>query len=84
MPVHDKSAKKELTFALAIVKASVISDHAESSRIRSALQVMLPGVSVILVAEDDELSSYRSRRDFSDFAKDAQCRVIRSSRICAN
>jgi len=84
MPVHDKSAKKELTFALAIVKPSVISNHAESSRIRSALQVMLPGVSVILVAEDDELSSYRSRRDFSDFAKDAQCRVIRSSRICAN
>jgi hypothetical protein len=84
MPVHDKSAKKELTFALAIVKASVISDHAESSRFRSALQVMLPGVSVILVAEDDELSSYRSRGDFSDFAKDAQCRVIRSSRICAN
>jgi len=84
MPVDDKSAKKELTFALAIVKASVISDHAESSRIRSALQVMLPGVSVILVAEDDELSSYQSRRDLSDFAKDAQCRVIRSSRICAN
>jgi hypothetical protein len=84
MPVDDKSAKKELTFALAIVKASVISDHAESSRIRSALQVMLPGVSVILVAEDDELSSYRSRRDLSDFAKDAQCTVMRSSRICAN
>ncbi len=84
MPVDDKSAKKELTFALAIVKASVISDHAESSRIRSALQVMLPGVSVIIVAEDDELSSYRSRRDLSDFAKDAQYRVIRSSRICAN
>jgi hypothetical protein len=84
MPVDDKSAKKELTFALAIVKASVISDRAESSRIRSALQVMLPGVSVILVAEDDELSSYRSRRDLSDFAKDAQCRVIRSSRICVN
>jgi hypothetical protein len=84
MPVDDKSAKKELTFALAIVKASVISDHAESSRIRSALQVMLPGVSVILVAEDDELSSYRSRRDLSDFAKDVQCRIIRSSRICAN
>jgi hypothetical protein len=45
---------------------------------------MLPGVSVILVAEDDELSSYRSRRELSDFAKDAPCKVILSSKICAN
>lgn len=84
MSVDDKSVKKELTFALAIVKASVISDRAQSSRIRSALQVMLPGVSVILVAEDDELSRYRSRRELSDFAKGAPCRVIPSSKICAN
>ena len=84
MPVDDKSARKPVTFALAIVKASLISDHAKSSRIRSALQVMLPGVSVILVAEDDELSSYRSRRELSDFAKDAPCGVISSSKICAN
>ena len=84
MSVDDKSAKKKVTFALAIVKASVISDRAECSRIQSALQVMLPGVSVILVVEDDELSTYRSRRELSDFAKDAPCRVLYSSRICAN
>jgi hypothetical protein len=84
MPVDDKSSKKELTFALAIVKASVISDHAASSKLRSALQVMLPGVSVILVVEDGELSTYRSRRELSDFANDTPCRVIHSSRICAN
>ena len=84
MPFDDKSIKQEVTFALAIVKASVISDHAQSSRIRSALQVMLPGVFVILVAEGDELSSYRSRQELSDFAKDAPCRVIPSSKIYAN
>lgn len=84
MPVDKKSGKQPVTFALAIVKASVISDRAESSRIYEALKVMLPGVYVILVAEDDELSTYRSRRELSEFAKDAPCRVIRSSRICAN
>jgi hypothetical protein len=42
MPVRDKSAKKELTFALAIVKASVISDHAESSKIRPRCKLCSP------------------------------------------
>jgi hypothetical protein len=39
---------------------------------------------LILVAEDDEFSTYRSRWKLSDFAKDAPCRVILSSKICAN
>jgi hypothetical protein len=84
MPVEDKLAEKQVTFALAIVKASVISDRSESSRIEAALQVMFPGVSVILVAEDNELSNYRRRQELSDFTKDAACRVIPSSRITTN
>ena len=84
MPVEEKSAKASVTFALAIVKTNVISDRAESSRIQAALQVMFPEVSVILVAEDDELASYRSRQELSDFANDAPCRVIPSSKISCN
>jgi len=83
MSGENKSAK-ELTFALAIVKSSVIADRTESSRIEAALRVMFPGVSVILVAEDDELTSYRRRQELSDFTRDAACRVITSSRISAN
>ena len=84
MPFENKSRKKQVTFALAIVKASVISDRSESSRIEAALQVMFPGVSVILVAEDNENVNHRSRQELSDFTKDAACRVIPSSRISAN
>lgn len=42
MPVENQSAKGQVTFALAIVKASIIPDRAESSRIQAALQVMFP------------------------------------------
>lgn len=85
MSIDNKSVKGNVTFALAVVKASVISDRAESARIEAAVQVMFPGVSVILVAEDDDgLANYRRRQELSDFAKDAACRVIPSSRICPN
>lgn len=84
MPFENKSAKQQVTFALAIVKASVISDRSESSRIEAALRVMFPEVSVILVAEDDEIANYRRRQELSDFTKNAACRVIASSRINAN
>jgi hypothetical protein len=86
MSADENSAKGQVTFALAIVKASVISDRAESSRIKAALQVILPGVSVILVAEDEdnELPIYRRHQTLAEFAKDAPCQVISSSRICAN
>jgi hypothetical protein len=83
MSGENKSAK-EVTFALAIVKASVIPDRAESSRIEAALRIMFPGVSVIMVAEDDELTNYRRRQELSRFTRDAACRVIPSSRISAN
>jgi hypothetical protein len=84
MPSDDESAKQQVTFALAIVKASVISDRAESSKIQSALQVMLPGVFVILVADDGQPFNYRHRQALAEFARNAPCQVITSSRICAN
>jgi hypothetical protein len=84
MPVEDQSVEEQVTFALAIVKAGVISNRAESSRIRAALRIMFPGFAVILVAEDGELATYRGRRDLSDFTKAAACKVIPSSRISAN
>jgi hypothetical protein len=84
MPVEEKSVKASVTFALAIVKAGVISDRTESSRIQTALQVMFPGVSVILVAENDEMPSYRSRRELAEFTNDAPCLVIPSSKITSN
>jgi hypothetical protein len=83
MSGENKSAE-EVTFALAIVKAGVIPDRAESSRIEAAMRVMFPGVSVILVVEDDALTNYRRRQELSRFTRDAACRVIPSSRISAN
>jgi hypothetical protein len=87
MPVHEKAAKKEVTFALAVVKSSVISDRAESSKIEAALKVMFPGVSFILVAEDaegDGLARYRYRRELSEFMNQVSCRVVPSSKITSN
>jgi len=84
MPAHDKTSKGQVTFALAIVKADVISDRAKSSKIRAALETVFPGVSVILVTEDDALANYRSRRELSDFANQASCRVVSSSKISLN
>lgn len=83
MPV-EKSAKAQLTFALAIVKASVVSDRVESAKIEAALQAMFPGVSVILVADDDQLANYSRAHALSEFARDSQSRVILSSKITAN
>jgi hypothetical protein len=84
MPVQQKATKGQITFALAIVKADVISDRAKSSKIQAALETVFPGVSVILVAEDDALVNYRSRRELSDFANRASCRVVSSSKISFN
>lgn len=83
MPIG-KSIK--VTFALAIVKSNVVSDRAECSKIEAALQVMFPGVSVILVAEDckDGLASHQRRQAISDFTDRALCRVLSSSHITAN
>lgn len=85
MSVHEKRSKGQITFALAIVKRDVISNRAESSKVEAALQTIFPGVSVILVAEDDDaLANYRSRREFSDFTNRVSCRVVPSSKISLN
>jgi hypothetical protein len=84
MPVDPKRAKKQVTFALAIVKSSVISDRGQSSKIEAALQFMFPGVSIILVAEDGEPANYQRRHELSAFIEGTACKVIPSSRIIAN
>lgn len=84
MPIDYKAAKGQVTFALAIVKADVISDRAEISKIETALQTMFPGVSVILVAEDDALANYRRCRELSDFINRGSFRVVHSSKISFN
>jgi hypothetical protein len=85
MPVHEKASKGQVTFALAIVRRNVISNRAKASKIEAALQAVFPGVSVILVAEDDDaLANYRSRRELSDFAGRLSCRVVPSSKISLN
>jgi hypothetical protein len=87
MSVYEKAAKQEVTFALAVIKSSVLYDRAESSRIEAALRTMFPGVSFILVAEDaadDGLARYRSRQRVSDFITAASCGVMPSSRITSN
>ena len=71
-------------FALAIVKSSVISNHMESSKVETALQSLFPGVSIILVAEDDSIPTYQRRQELSEFAERATSKVIPSSKISAN
>lgn len=84
MPVDNKLTKGQVTFALAVVKTSVIGNREQSSRVQAALQLIFPGVSVILVAEDDVLDSHRRRNDLAALANEAACRVIPSSRIKSN
>jgi hypothetical protein len=84
MSVHQKTSKDQVTFALAIVKTEVISNRDVSSKIQAALQSIFPGVSVILVAEDDALANYCGRRELSDFANRASCAVVASSKISLN
>lgn len=85
MPVHEKASKEPVTFALAIVKREVISNHAEASKLEAALRTIFPGVSVILVPEeDDAVANYRGRRELSDFAHRVSCRVVPSSKIGLN
>ena len=59
MPDGKRTPTQEVTFALAVVKNSVISSHLESSKVQAALQSLFPGVSIILVAEDDSIPAYR-------------------------
>ena len=81
MPIDHKAAKGQVTFALAIVKGDLISDRAQFSKIETALQTMFPGVSVVLVAEDDALANYRRCREFSDFVNRGSFRVVSPSKI---
>lgn len=79
-----KAPTAAVTFALAIVKSSVISNRTECSKIEAALRSLFPAVSIILVAEDDALPSYRRRQDLSEFAERSLSKVIASSKISAN
>jgi len=82
MPVEKKLTQGQVTFALAIVKSSVVSNHSESSRIRAALQLMFPEVSFILVAEDDDIFEiHRTRSDLTAFAKQS---LLCAKRACAS
>jgi hypothetical protein len=84
MSAKDKWAKNGVAFALAIVKPGTVFDLAEFSRIETALQVMFPEVSIILLVEDDEFTSYQRRQEFSDFMQNTPRKVILSSRITLN
>jgi hypothetical protein len=84
MPDRKRTSTHAAIFALAIVKSSVISSRMESSKVEAALQSLFPGVSIILVAEDDSIPTHERRQELSDFADRAQSKVIPSSKISAN
>lgn len=84
MSVDPKAARKKVIFALAILKPGVILDRAESSRIEAALHLLFPGVSIILVDENDRLAKCPSRHKLSAFIRQAPCSVFLSSKITAN
>lgn len=71
-------------FALAIVKNGLIANRAQSSKVEAALQALFPGVSSILVVEDDSIPAYRRSRRLSESAETAASKVTTSSRISAN
>lgn len=79
-----RTPTQAVIFALAIVKSSVISSHMESSKVEAALQSLFPGVSIILVAEDDSIPTDQRRQELSEFAERATSKVIPSSKIGAN
>ena len=84
MPDGKPTPTQAVTFALAIVKSRVISSHTESAKVEAALQSLFPGVSIILVAEDDSIPTHRRRQELSEFAERAKTKVIPSSKISAN
>lgn len=84
MPDGKRTPTKPVIFALAIVKSSVFSNRMESSKVEAALRSLFPGVSIILVAEDDSVSSCQHRQALSEFADRATFKVIPSSKISAN
>jgi len=84
MPDGKPTPTQAVIFALAIVKSRVISSHTESAKIETALQSLFPGVSIILVAEDESIPTHRRRQELSQFAERAQSKVIPSSKISAN
>jgi len=45
---------------------------------------LFPGVSIILVAEEDSIPTDQRRRELSEFAERATSKVIPSSKISAN
>ncbi len=79
-----RTPTQAVIFALAIVKSSVISSRMESAKVEAALQSLFPGVSIILVAEDDSIPTHRRRQELSKFAGRAKSKVIPSSKISAN
>ena len=84
MPDGKPTPTQPVIFALAIVKSTVISSHMESAKVEAALQSLFPGVSIILVAEDDSIPTHRRRQELSQFAERAKSKVIPSSKISAN
>jgi hypothetical protein len=84
MPDGKPTPTQAVTFALAIVKSRVISNHKESAKVEAALQSLFPGVSIILVAEEDSIPTHRRRQELSQFAERAKSKVIPSSKISAN
>lgn len=83
MPVDNKAASKKPIFALAVLKPGVILDPAEFPKIMDALNLLFPGISVIVVAEDDGLVKFPGPRKPALKAQ-ASCRVIFSSKITPN
>jgi len=84
MPDGKRTPTQPVIFALAIVKSSVILNRMESSKVEAALQSLFPGVSIILVSEEDSVPNYQHRHALSDFAGRATSKVIPSSKISAN
>ena len=84
MPDGKRTPTPTVIFALAIVKSSVLSSQMESSKVEAALQTLFPGVSIILVAEEESIPAYRRSRKLSEFAETVASKVIPSSKISAN
>jgi hypothetical protein len=66
-----------VTFAIVIVKASVISNQIEANKTIMGFQQYFPGLPVILMAQDhDGVPTYYGRKDISKFLASVPIQAI--------
>jgi len=63
-----KIIEQGVTFAIVIVKSSLLGSQSEANKIIASFQVVFPGIPVILMAQDSRgVPTYYGRKDIARF-----------------